>query len=433
MQASFAAALDALVPEAVHHISRTLEAAGHRCWLVGGSVRDVLFAVQQARAPAPGGDWDLASDARPEQAQKLFKKVLPTGIQHGTVTIVLSGQHYELTTLRGEKGHSDGRRPDEVYFVDDLREDLARRDFTVNAIAFGLADRQLHDPFDGIGDLERGLLRAVGQPEQRFAEDGLRVLRGARFCSTLGLVLEPATRGAMRPSLESFGKVSLERVRDEWWKALGSARPSACFRVQLEEGLLAVTAPSLLSNASPNELEETWCALDAAKPDALRRLALLCALGLPGSASERGQGAAALATHLRLANLQKTRLSALVSHPELPAEADAALVRVWLARVGRKDASDVLSFIAELPSKRRSADLRFDAFVESAQRQLASGAALGLSELALTGKDLLGERLLVPGPAVGRVLGQLLDQVLEDPGLNDRTRLLALATELCRV
>src|SRR5277367_6631958 len=214
----------AQVPEDVLGICRRLREKGKRGWIVGGCVRDLLRG-------AIAKDWDVATDARPDDVIAMFKKVIPTGIQHGTVTVVRRGVHYEVTTLRGEGAYSDGRRPDKVEFVDDITADLARRDFTVNAMAIDPVDGHLIDPFLGRQDLAARVLRAVGEPEDRFGEDGLRVLRAARFSATLGCTIDPKTERAMgsQRSIDTFRRVSAERVRDEWLKAMRADKPSVAF------------------------------------------------------------------------------------------------------------------------------------------------------------------------------------------------------------
>jgi tRNA nucleotidyltransferase (CCA-adding enzyme) len=184
------------VPRDVLDLAGRLRARGKRAWIVGGCVRDLLTGRSV-------NDWDVATDARPDELLAMFPRAIPTGIEHGTVTIVRDGHHYEVTTLRGEGAYTDGRRPDWVEFVDDITADLARRDFTVNAIAIDPLDGKVIDPFDGQGDLARKLLRAVGDPRQRFAEDGLRVLRAARFVATLELTLDVETEAAIRPTLDT--------------------------------------------------------------------------------------------------------------------------------------------------------------------------------------------------------------------------------------
>src|SRR5436305_1950707 len=199
----------ALVPEDVMAVLRGLRAGGKQAWIAGGAVRDLL---RLGKTPQ---DFDVATDARPEEVARLFPRVIPTGVQHGTVT-VLSGEHkIEVTTFRGEGPYLDGRRPSSVTFLGDIDGDLARRDFTVNAMAWDPIAGVLKDPFSGAEDLRRCLLRAVGDPLARFREDGLRPLRAVRFACTLRLALDPATRRANPAALDVFSKVATERVRYE--------------------------------------------------------------------------------------------------------------------------------------------------------------------------------------------------------------------------
>jgi tRNA nucleotidyltransferase (CCA-adding enzyme) len=247
-----ASSLRAALPPALRALCARLRRSGHRAWIVGGCVRDLLghdlgVLPDASRAPSPG-DWDVATDARPEQVAAIFPRVVPTGIAHGTVTVLIDDQSYEVTTLRGEGAYSDGRRPDSVHFVDDIDSDLARRDFTVNAIAYDPETDRVIDPFGGIIDLKNRKLRAVGDPSERFAEDGLRVLRAARFVATLEMDLDEATERAIEPSLASFRKVSAERIRDEWRKSMKAGRPSRAFEVMRKHGMLAVTVPELLES-----------------------------------------------------------------------------------------------------------------------------------------------------------------------------------------
>ncbi len=423
-------ALSRSIPAEVKTICRTFEAAGHRAWVVGGSVRDVVRAVLAGQEPNVFGDWDLASDARPEQTQKLFRKVIPTGIQHGTVTVVLNKQHFEITTLRGEKGHTDGRRPDEVYFVDDLREDLARRDFTVNAMAFDVAKGEFSDPFSGIEDLKDGLIRAVGDPARRFSEDGLRVLRCARFCATLGLAIEKETQAAIVPSLLSFEKVAQERVADEWFKALKSPAPSRFFRAIKEHEMLRITFPQLWStDDTALPFEEVLSRIDIPDLTPELRLALFVRAGMP-TQEEPARFAQAFATRLRLSREDTARLSRLCQHGLLPDvvrdKPGDYEARKWLALVGRKEADEVLVFQTLLRPLGTDEKLQRKCH-EELRRQLASGCALSLKELAVTGGDLMQKAQIEKGPLLGQVLAQLLDAVLHDPKLNTPETLLELA------
>jgi tRNA nucleotidyltransferase (CCA-adding enzyme) len=458
---SEARTLKAAIPPDVRFLCRRLLESGHRAWLVGGRVRDLVsHDIHGPESPAPShGDWDIATDARPEQVQQAFPRVVPTGIQHGTVTVLLHGQGYEVTTLRGESTYSDGRRPDSVHFVDDIVADLARRDFTINAIAFDPIDERLIDPFDGIGDLSRHVLRAVGTPAERFAEDGLRVLRAARFVATLEVDLDPATARAISPSLESYRRVSAERIRDEWLKAMKARHPSRAFEVMKDHGLLAVTAPELLESVGCEQNRfhafDVWghamqC-LDACPPAPVLRVAgLLHDVGKPRSRArsdktndytfyehERigAEMARPMLDRLRFSNDERERIVALVRHHLLcwdPSWTDAA-VRRWLRRVGPDLLDDLYALNrADVLAKGRDAtdDLqRLEGLKSHVAEVLSQGAALTLRELAIGGHDLM-QSGLKPGPAFGAILKVLLDEVLEDPTRNERSLLLARAKEL---
>src|SRR5438067_351841 len=230
------------VPADVMALLRALRGAGKQAWLAGGAVRDLLLGKSAQ-------DFDVATDALPEEVVKLFPRVIPTGMQHGTVT-VLTGQHnVEVTTFRGEGPYLDGRRPSAVTFLGDVDGDLARRDFTVNAMAWDPVDGALRDPFSGADDLRHCRLRAVGDPLARFREDGLRPLRAVRFACTLRLALDPATRRAIPATLEIFSKVAMERVREELIKLLLRGAPaSRGLRLLLRTGLLARIIPELLDS-----------------------------------------------------------------------------------------------------------------------------------------------------------------------------------------
>jgi tRNA nucleotidyltransferase (CCA-adding enzyme) len=450
------------VPAEVRALCARLDEAGHRAWVVGGCVRDVLLGELRG---APGdasirNDWDIATDARPEKVMKLFRRVIATGIKHGTVTVLLDGTGYEVTTLRGETTYSDGRRPDSVYFVDDIRDDLARRDFTINAIAYDpLADR-LIDPFDGVTDLKAGVLRAVGVPAERFAEDGLRVLRAARFVATLEVDLEPATRAAILPSLDSYRKVSPERIRDEWMKTLKAHQPSRGFEVMREHGMLDISAPELMESVGCEQNRyhafDVWghamhC-LDYCPPSpALRLSGLLHDIGKPRTRAfsektndytfyehERigAEMADPLLGRLRFSNEERTRVVALVRHHLVcyePSWSDAA-VRRWIQRVGVDLLGDLYDLNrADVLAKGKNAEgdlVRLEQLRVRAAGIMARGAALSVRELKIDGNDLMRELGLGPGPLLGVILRTLLEAVVEDPGLNERGALLERARQI---
>ena len=452
--------LQASVPAEVRELCQRLKEAGHRSWIVGGCVRDELLREAQSVDANQRGDWDIATSALPEQVTKLFRRVIPTGIQHGTVTVLMRQGQYEVTTLRGETTYSDGRRPDAVYFVDDIKDDLARRDFTINAIAYDVLEDRLIDPFDGAADLARRILRAVGVASERFAEDGLRVLRGARFAASLSLDIEPETARAIQPSLDSYRKVSAERIRDEWLKTMKAQKPSRAFEIMKNHGLLAITAPEMLESVGCEQNKyhafDVWghamSCLDAApQAPVLRVAALLHDVGKPRSRAfsdktndytfyehERigAEMVEPLLARLRFSNEERQHVSALVRHHLICYDAswsDAA-VRRWIKRVSPELVPDLyLLNEADVRGKGRDCSLdleslsRLKAHVE---RILAAGAAFSTKDLAIDGRVLMQELGMKPGPDLGRILKALLDEVVDDPSLNQREALLERARAL---
>ncbi len=445
----------ASVPRDVVDLCARLRASGKRAWIVGGCVRDLVLGRLAA-------DWDIATDARPRELLAVFPRAIPTGIEHGTVTVVQSGRRYEVTTLRGEGTYSDGRRPDWVEFVDDITADLARRDFTVNAMAIDPVDAKLIDPFDGRGDLARGVLRAVGDAKERFAEDGLRVLRAARFVATLELELDPDTEAAIQPTLGTFRKVALERVRDEWVKTMKARTPSRAFEVMRRTGILAVTCPELLEGVGLDQNRyhayDVWrhgleC-MDACASDAVLRIAaLLHDVGKPRTRvwSDETQDytfydhdrvgaeiAEPIAARLRFSNDERLRIVSLVRHHlfHYSDEWTDTAVRRWIRRVGPERVADLYSLNeADVRAKGRD----FAAGLEALDRLkahvanvLAQGAALSTRDLRVNGRDLIQELGLRPGPIIGEVLDALLEAVTSDPDLNVREALLAAAREHLR-
>jgi tRNA nucleotidyltransferase (CCA-adding enzyme) len=423
---------------------------GKRGWVVGGCVRDLLLGREVS-------DWDIATDALPEEVVKIFPRVIPTGIQHGTVTVMVKGRGYEVTTLRGEAAYSDGRRPDEVSFVDDIVKDLARRDFTMNAIAIDPTNGHVVDPFDGQKDLAARVLRAVGVAEERFSEDGLRVLRAARFVATLDVTLDPATERAIRPTLDTFRKVSQERVRDEWVKAMKANKPSRAFEVMRTTGILEVTCPELLLGVGLEQNKwheyDVWkhgmeC-LDACVGDPILRIAaMLHDVGKPQSRAfsektndwtfydhERigAEIADPICTRLKFSNEERARITSLVRHHlfHYTDEWSDSTVRRWIRRVGMDRVEDLYRLNeADVRGKGRDCTADLEALARlkvHVAKVLAAGAALSTRDLKINGNDLMKELGIKPGPILGKILTELLEEVTNDPDLNNRDALLGRA------
>jgi tRNA nucleotidyltransferase (CCA-adding enzyme) len=436
-------------PRDVLDLCERLRAAGKRSWIVGGCVRDLL-------AGRAVNDWDIATDARPKELLRIFPRAIPTGIDHGTVTVLAGGQSYEVTTLRGDGSYSDGRRPDWVEFVDDITADLARRDFTVNAVAVDPFDGRVIDPFNGRVDLHEGRLRAVGDPKERFSEDGLRVLRAARFVATLELSLDPATEAAIGQTLDTYRKVAAERVRDEWIKTMKARLPSRALDVMQRTGILGVTCPELLEGVGMEQNKwhafDVWrhgleC-MDACPSDPVLRIAaLLHDVGKPRTRAwsdtthdytfydhDRvgAEIAEPIAARLRFSNEDRARIVALVRHHlfHYSQWTDVA-VRRWVRRVGLNRIEDLYVLnAADARAKGRPHEADLDALAQlkaHVARVLAEGAALSTRDLKVDGRDLMRELSIPPGPIIGRILDALLEAVIADPSVNEPEALMALA------
>ncbi len=411
-------------PAALIQIAEALEARGFEAWAVGGAVRDELLGHHRA-------DWDVATDARPDDVRRVFGRTIPIGIEHGTVGVIASdGELYEITTFRRDVA-TDGRHA-VIEFADRIDEDLGRRDFTINALAWRPATDELVDPFHGRTDMERRVLRAVGDPATRFAEDYLRVLRGLRFAGRFALDIDPDTRTALREAVDRTSRLSAERVRDELLKVLEDPRPSDALRLYAEFGVLEVWYPEIADLATDPRFELYLAAVDAIP--AARRALRIAGLLLP---SRRADGepvaAEAVLRRLRFSNSEIRRTLHLVRHAEPlvgPVDSDAQ-IRLWLAEVGAEHARDLFRLrFASARARGAEEEARFlIAAWRRAHDQLGAAPPLRVSDLAIGGRELL-ELGVSRGPAVGIVLDELHARVLEDPELNERARLLELAAEL---
>ena len=422
-----------------------LHAAGYAAYAVGGCVRDSLLG-------RTAHDWDLCTSALPQQVMELFgaEQCIPTGLQHGTVTIKYGGQLYETTTFRTEGSYTDGRHPDEVQFVPDVREDLARRDFTINAIAYNEAEG-LVDPFGGQKDLQNGLLRAVGEPQQRFTEDALRILRLYRFAARFGFALDAATARAARQLAPHLDCISAERIQEELAKLLTAPQPGA----YLEPAVLAVVLPEL-----------TPAALDAAKPvvDAcpageknlpVRWAALLRSLG--ESATRRvlkrlrcsnvcieetavlvretaGEGVCRSFSEDRplgwdpaaVGSRAGDGMARLVSEEKASAHPGDIHLRQILGRYGLCTVERLCALCAALHPQ-NAPDCALAA--QRARQLEADGVCCRVSQLAVNGRDLMAAGIPA-GPTLRRVLETLLDGVIRAEYPNEKPVLLAAAQKI---
>ena len=427
-----------------------LHGAGYAAYAVGGCVRDSLLG----RTPQ---DWDLCTSARPEQVLALFGEgqCIPTGLQHGTVTIKYGGQLYETTTFRTEGAYTDGRHPDEVHFVPDVREDLARRDFTINAMAYNDAEG-LIDPFGGQQDLQQGILRAVGDPATRFEEDALRILRLYRFAARFGFAIDPPTGQAARALCAHLDCVSVERIEEELSKLLAAPAPAA----YLDEKILKVIIPELsapaLQAAKPvvdacpagiEDLPVRWAALlmslgEDGTRKALKRLrcsnacieqTAVLVRGMGGSGGrfllghEKGHSIALPTACGSRVPPQRTVLGETSAAPGQDAAPDTVIrIRKLL---GRYDLHTVqrLAALGAAMEPERAAD--FAAQAELAAQLDADGVCCRVSQLAVNGRDLMAAGIPA-GPGLRRTLEALLDAVIRGQLLNERQRLLDAAGQI---
>lgn len=424
-------------------ILQTLMDGGYEACLVGGCVRDLL------RGAVPH-DWDICTSARPEETAACFahRRVLETGMKHGTVTVLEDGEPYEITTYRTEGPYSDSRRPDYVTFVSSLEADLARRDFTMNAIALKL-DGSLQDPFGGTEDIKYGVIRCVGDPACRFQEDGLRIMRALRFGASFGYKIEEKTAQAIRAYQKVLRHVAVERIQVELCKLLTGRWAGAILRhypdvlCQFWHQLRPLVE---LEQNNPwhcwGGWEHTICALEAVPADLPLRLAvLLHDIGKPGckSTDETGvdhfyghaEAGAELADGmlrtLKFDNKTRERVVILVKRHDLPLSEYS--IRRWLGRLGAETFFQLLEVkradsLGQNSSMVKDWLAELDEIKAKAEEILAQQECLSLRGLEVNGKDVL-EAGIAPGPEVGQVLNGLLEQVLSGAVPNEREALLA--------
>ncbi|MGI9188928.1 MAG: CCA tRNA nucleotidyltransferase [Longimicrobiaceae bacterium] len=412
-------------PPEVVRIARRLEEAGFSTWAVGGAVRDALAGEEP-------GDWDLTTAARPGEIRRLFRRTVPIGIEHGTVGVLgKDGWMYEVTTFRRDV-ETDGRHA-RVVFADSVDEDLARRDFTINAVAWHPLTHEVRDPHGGVSDLRKAILRTVGDPAERFREDRLRALRAIRFAGRFDLRIDPATWEATRASAPDLHHLSAERVREELLKTLRqTARASEPLGLYRAAGVLDALYPELAA-LEPHEWEATLATVDAV-PQTRPLLRVAALLARAAGAAGQAQSAAAargVLRRLRMSNADTDRVVHLVAHLGTlpPADASDADVRRWLRRVGRDFVADLLRLEIAAYRGREGPGADLVARLRRGRGMLRTRPPLAVADLAIGGRELraLG---IAPGPRYGAILDALLERVLDAPEENTPERLLARVEEL---
>ena len=432
------------IPEKASHIISVLTEAGFEAYVVGGCVRDAILGRDAA-------DWDITTNALPSQVKALFPRTLDTGLQHGTVTVMQGKEGFEVTTYRIDGEYLDGRHPDRVTFTPSLLEDLKRRDFTVNAMAYNEKEG-LVDAFGGLEDLKRRRIRCVGDPRERFTEDALRILRAVRFSAQLDFTIEEKTRAALSEFAPRLLKVSAERIQTELVKLLTSSHPEV-FRVVWETGISAVILPEFdaCMDTPQNNPHHCWSvgehtlrALTFVEPDKVLRLAvLLHDIGKPpvrttdergvdhfyGHAQKGAEMAGSILRRLKFDNDTRKRVARLVQvHDDLQIAAAQRSVRRAVYRIGADLFPDYLKLrradiMAQNPDVRQEKLNELARIEEMYQKILEAQQCLSLKDLAVTGRDLI-EAGMQPGPELGRTLNQLLELVIEHPEYNTKESLL---------
>lgn len=453
------------IPLFLQKMGEIFKENGFESYLVGGAVRDMVMG----KTPT---DWDITTNATPHDVKKIFKRVIPTGIAHGTVTVHFMKNEIEVTTFRTESTYSDGRHPDKVQFASTIYDDLSRRDFTINAIAASLNDGKIIDPYNGMDDIKRKVIKTVGSPLERFNEDGLRPVRAVRFCAKLHFSIETETLQAISnpASLKKTAMVSVERFRDEFIKILATEKPSDALKLFEQTGIMNIFLPELLRgrNCIQNDvrgyhifdvLDHCLYACDGAPCDKLpvRLAALLHDIGKPDAKVIKQTDAGEICTfynhesysekitremlsRLKFSNAMIENVAHLVKNHMFfyePSWSDAA-IRRFLVRVGYENIDDLIDLrLADIYGKYNKNVRLHDSescillieLKERIEKIHSENAALSLKSLAINGRDLM-EIGIPAGKDLGRILNALFETVLDDPAQNTKETLLKIASRL---
>ncbi|MBU3100183.1 CCA tRNA nucleotidyltransferase [Clostridium sp. DSM 17811] len=435
------------IPNDVKIILDTLKNNGYESYIVGGSVRDATIGKAVPK------DYDITTNALPEEIIKIFDKTVPTGLKHGTITVMVNGEGYEVTTYRIDGEYLDNRRPSGVTFVSNLEEDLARRDFTINALAFNEKDG-LIDCFDGISDLKNKIIRAVGEPNKRFKEDALRMLRAIRFAASLDFDIEEKTMIAIKMNCNLISNVSTERIRDELCKMLVSNNTTKAFKLLEETKLLQIILPELqltvgFNQRNPHHDKDIFSHIlvvvekcppvlnirmagllhDIAKPDCFT----IDVSGIGHFYDHDRKGvkiAGQILRRFKFDNESITEIEILVKeHMNVLTKPTEISVKRLINRVSTKIVFDLFTLQRADALGSRFPQIRLDEINEVEKQTIAiieSKAPLSIKELAVNGKDLMSEFSIKPGTQIGVMLKFLLNIVLENSELNTKDKLLSI-------
>lgn len=453
------------IPDILKKMNEIFVQHGYKAYLVGGAVRDMLMGKEPH-------DWDVTTDATPEQVMSIFRKVIPTGIAHGTVTVHFMKNEIEVTTFRTESDYSDGRHPDKVEYTGNIEEDLSRRDFTINAIASYLGDGTITDPFHGRDDIKRKVIRTVGNPLERFSEDGLRPVRAVRFSAQLGFEIERETLKAISEPeiLKKTSGISLERFRDELLKLMKAEKPSAGLKLMEDSGILDIFIPEFKKCRGCIQgdfrgyhqfdvLDHLFYACDGAPASKqnVRLAALFHDIGKPdvkrviptpqgdqftfyNHEAKSQQITKEILFRLKFSNAEIANICHLVVNHMFNYTQDwtDAAVRRFLAKIQAENLEDLYDLrLADIYGMNnapvRGQDSRTIALLNELKDRISKetekNSVLSLKQLAVNGKDLMKNGISA-GKDLGFVLNQLLETVLEDPSQNEKEQLIKIALNI---
>lgn len=441
------------IPAQVKEIARILNMEGFQCFLVGGSVRDSIMGFTPK-------EYDIATDAKPEDVQRIFKYTIPTGIKHGTVLVILDDMHVEITTFRSDGNYSDGRHPDRVEYTASIEDDLPRRDLTINAMAYNVLDGALIDMFDGMKDIKNKIIRSVGNPYERFTEDGLRIMRAIRFATKLNFNIEKETFDAICRSTGMLASIAYERIREEFNGILISDNPFRGIELLRKTGILALIMPELMQGfgvaqnrfhkydvyyhilhtiqaVEPLETEELTLLVrlaalfhDIAKPMVQKKVSKQEEPVYYNHEVVGANVAKKIMKRLKYSNAEIDFVALLVRQHMFyyQDEWTDGAVRRFMRAVGIENIKPLLKL---READRLGSGNRKDKESKAIPKLLAridkiikEENAITVKDLKINGNDLMKEFNLKPGPIIGKILNYLLDLILDEPNLNDKEKLI---------